>query len=80
MWWRRSWFSLNGKVGIRRSEKGQSSYVGPARSATGRIHATTPPAGLSGYPEDVLGKIFVGVLGGCLILGQQGGALRLEGM
>src|SRR4051794_9524133 len=42
MWWRRSWFSLNGKVGIRRSEKGQSSYVGPARSATGRIHATTP--------------------------------------
>src|SRR5215212_7377862 len=40
IWWRRSWFNLNGKVGIRRSKKGRSSYVGPARSATGRIHAT----------------------------------------
>jgi upstream activation factor subunit UAF30 len=29
-------------MGIRGSEEGQSSYVGPARSATGRIHATTP--------------------------------------
>ena len=35
IWWRRSWFSLNGKMGIRRSEKGRSSYVDPARSATG---------------------------------------------
>jgi uncharacterized protein with GYD domain len=29
-------------MGIRGSEEEQSSYVGPARSATGRIHATTP--------------------------------------
>src|SRR3954451_20279792 len=43
IWWRRSWFSLNGKMGILESEEEQSSYVGPARSATGRIHATTPP-------------------------------------
>ena len=43
MWWRRSWFNLNGKAGIRGSEKGRSSYVGPARSATDRIRATTPP-------------------------------------
>src|SRR3954451_9161350 len=45
IWWRRSWFSLNGKMGIRRSQEGQSSYVGPARSATGRIHATMPSTG-----------------------------------
>src|SRR3954468_6390440 len=42
MWWRRSWFNLNGKAGIRRSEEGQSSYGGPVRSAISRIHATTP--------------------------------------
>ena len=29
-------------MGTQRPEKGRSSYVGPARSATGRIHATTP--------------------------------------
>src|SRR3954451_17616863 len=31
-------------MGIRGSEEGQSSYVGPARSATGRIHATSVDA------------------------------------
>jgi hypothetical protein len=41
MWCRRSWFSLNGKVGIQGSETGRSSYGGPACSATGRIRATT---------------------------------------
>jgi hypothetical protein len=42
IWRRRSSFSLNGKVGIQGSEEGQSSYVGPDESATGRIHATRP--------------------------------------
>jgi hypothetical protein len=57
MWWRRSWFSLNGKMGIRGSEEGQSSYAGPARSATSPIHATTPAAvlvqleGHAGHPR-----------------------------
>ena len=45
MRWRRSWFSLNGKMDTRGSdEQGRSSYVGPTRSATGRIHATEPAA------------------------------------
>ena len=35
---------MNGTMGVRGSEEGQSSHVGPARSATGRIHATTPRA------------------------------------
>jgi hypothetical protein len=43
IWWRRSWFSLNGKMGTRGTEEGQSSYGGPACSATSRIHATAPP-------------------------------------
>src|SRR3954463_10114914 len=47
IWCRRSWFSLKGKMGIRRSEKERSSYVDPARSATGRIHATAPRCLLS---------------------------------
>src|SRR3954468_16734850 len=47
IWWRRSWFSLNGKMGIRESEEEQSSYVGPARSATGQIHATAPRLALA---------------------------------
>src|SRR4051812_23015519 len=42
MWCRRSWFSLNGKVGIRGSERRRSSYRGPICRATGRIRATAP--------------------------------------
>jgi hypothetical protein len=42
MWCRRSWFSLNGKVGVRGSEAGRSSYAGPGPGTTGRIRATTP--------------------------------------
>ena len=38
MWWRRFWFSLNGKMDIR--GQGGASYSGPVPDATGRIHAT----------------------------------------
>jgi hypothetical protein len=42
IWWRRSWFSLNGKVGIRRSEKGDPpTSTRPAAPLAG-IHATVP--------------------------------------
>jgi Transposase DDE domain. len=60
MWWRRSWFSLNGKAGIRGSEKGRSSYVGPACSATGRIRATTPRT--AAPAKDVLGVETIAVV------------------
>jgi len=42
MWRRRSWFSLNGKVGVQGSEEEQTSYIAPGCGAIGRIHATTP--------------------------------------
>jgi len=44
MWWRRSWFSLKGKMGIQGSEEEHTSYIASGCGATGRIHATTPPA------------------------------------
>ena len=45
IWWRRSWFSLNGKVSIQGSGKEQTSYTAPGYGATGGIHATTPSRG-----------------------------------
>jgi hypothetical protein len=39
MWWRRSWFSLKGKVRIQGSER-PASYVGRSCSATGQVRAT----------------------------------------
>ena len=38
------------------------------------------PARLLRHPEHVLGEVFVRVLGGVRVLGQQRGALRLEGV
>ena len=38
MWWRRFWFSLNGKMGIR--GQGGTSYAEPGPGTTGRVHAT----------------------------------------
>ena len=38
------------------------------------------PARFLGHPEHVLGEVFVRVLGGGGVLGQQRGALRLEGV
>ena len=37
------------------------------------------PAGLLGHPEDVFGGVFVGVLGGGRVFGEEGGAAGFEG-
>ena len=42
MWWRRSWFSLKGTLGIRAAGEGSSCSSGSTCSTTGRIRATTP--------------------------------------
>ena len=37
------------------------------------------PAGLLGHPEDVFGGVFVGVLGGGRVFGEEGGAAGFKG-
>jgi hypothetical protein len=60
MWWRRSWFSLNGKAKIPRSGKRDLSYAGPVRIANGEsMHRADP--GL--YPPGVTALTTVAMIG-----------------
>jgi hypothetical protein len=59
---RRPWFSLNGKMGIQKSEKEQTSYIALGCSATSSIHATTPQAGQPKVPLVAQGLLERGLM------------------